>query len=111
MKWDAVVFDLFGTLVPPFRKSEHAVAIRQCAEPLDIDPESCHRAWVDTFPRRVAGEFASVTDNFRWIVESVGGTARPEACADAARLYAEFTRESIVPLPGVTDTLGKIAAS
>lgn len=111
MKWHSVVFDLFGTLVPPFRKREHAEAIRRCAKPLGIDPESCLSAWADTFPRRVVGEFASVADNFRWIAESAGGAAHPDAHPEAARLYAEFTRDSLVPLPGVTDTLGEIAAS
>jgi hypothetical protein len=34
-----VLFDLFGTIVPPFRMREHKDAIRQCADCMGIDAE------------------------------------------------------------------------
>jgi putative hydrolase of the HAD superfamily len=108
MSWKATVFDLFGTLVMPFRKTEHTAAVHGCARILGVDPEACHQAWVDSFPDRVRGRFGSVAENFGWILERLEARPHPQACAEAARSYLGFTRDSLKPLPGVVDALEQI---
>jgi putative hydrolase of the HAD superfamily len=111
VSWQAVVFDLFGTLVPPFRKSEHTLAIQKCARILEIDFEDCHRLWVESFPQRSVGEFASVAENFGWIVQQTGAEPSDESLAQAAKDYARFTAHGLEPLDGVLDTLRQLRDS
>ncbi|MFI7068843.1 HAD family hydrolase [Micromonospora sediminicola] len=103
--FDAVLFDLYGTLVAPFRRREHTVALRACADILGVDVDVCHTAWVASFPRRISGEFSSVADNFRWICREAGREASPESAAAAQERYLEFTREGLRPVPGALELL------
>lgn len=105
MNWQAVVFDLFGTLVPPFRKSEHTLAIRECADILGIEFADCHRLSVESFRQRSVGEFASIAENFGWIAGQLGVEPDAETLAQAAKSYAGFTIASLEPFEGVMDTL------
>jgi putative hydrolase of the HAD superfamily len=107
-EWRAVVFDLFGTLVPPFRKAEHIAAMRACSQILGLHEDLCHQHWVDSFPRRVCGGFESVGENFAWIGGQVGTRLGAEACAAAAARYACFTRAGLQPFPGVEQRLAAL---
>ena len=42
MRYSEVLFDLYGTLVPPFRMREHKAVVRECADILGVDFEECH---------------------------------------------------------------------
>jgi putative hydrolase of the HAD superfamily len=106
MRYSGVLFDLFGTLVAPFRKREHMIAIRQCAEELGIGFAECHQYWGETFARRMRGEFASVADNFDWVVRQTGRRASNRALAKAAEIYEQFTIEGLEPAPHALETLG-----
>ncbi len=111
MKHRAVVFDLYGTLVPPFPMAEHIQAVKDTSAVLGIDVDFSHRLWTDSYPRRVGGEFASITEYFAWFGTQAGVDVPLEACAEAAARYAGFTKASLVPLPGVVETLAAITAS
>ncbi|MEU1880037.1 HAD family hydrolase [Streptosporangium sp. NPDC020072] len=111
MTWRGVIFDLFGTLVPPFRKAEHTSAIQECAKILDLDFELCHSLWIESFPQRVSGGFASIASNFAWIGEQAGITLSREDCLAAAAQYAEFTRAGLEPLAGVNQALTQLKSA
>ena len=64
MRYPAVIFDLFGTLVAPFRRAEHMRALEACSDLLSISAEECHRLWVGSFPERIRGRFESIRQNF-----------------------------------------------
>lgn len=108
MSFESVVFDLFGTLVRPFRRSEHALAMQKCAGILEIDFEECHRLWVESFAQRSVGEFGSIAENFAWIVRRTGGEPVEAILLRAAEQYAQFTVASLEPLEGVLDTLQQL---
>ncbi len=111
VNYRAVVFDLFGTLVPPFPKAEHTIAVEEGAAILGLDFAFCHQLWIDSYHRRIAGEFADMAKYFAWFGDQAGVSVASDACAKAATAYEEFTRSSLRPLPGVVDTLSTIVAS
>lgn len=104
----AVVFDLFGTLVPAFRRHEHTVAMHACAVELGVAEDACHQAWVDSFPARIQGDFDSVADNFRWIAARQGVAVGDDAVTAATERYLEFTRSGLVPFTGVAAALATL---
>jgi putative hydrolase of the HAD superfamily len=105
MPYAAVLFDLFGTLVAPFRRAEHIESIRVCSEALGISNADCHRLWVGSFPERVRGGFGSVRDNFEWIVREAGGQVDRNRLDDATLLYERFTLDGLTPVDGALDLL------
>jgi putative hydrolase of the HAD superfamily len=106
--FQAVVFDLYGTLVPPFPKAEHIKAVEENSAILGLDFEFCHRLWIDSYDRRISGEFGAMTEYFAWFGEQAGVAISSEACTAAALAYAQFARRNIQPLPGVVETLAAI---
>jgi putative hydrolase of the HAD superfamily len=100
-----VLFDLFGTLVAPFRRAEHIAAIATCSEALGIADEDCHRLWVASFPKRIRGDFGSVAENFEWICGECGAAAGAGELAHAERIYDDFTLGGLVPATGAIELL------
>jgi hypothetical protein len=64
----AMLFDLYGTLVFPLRMSQHITAIEEITKVLDVDFDDLHDGWVKDFPRRMQGGFSSVAQNLESIV-------------------------------------------
>lgn len=102
----AVLFDLFGTLVAPFRRAEHQVAIADCAAQLGIATADCQRFWVESFAQRIRGGFGRVADNFAWIACQTGQhPLAPERLGAAEARYMRFTSESLTPVAGAVELL------
>ena len=105
MRYPGVLFDLYGTLVPPFRMREHTEMIRECAAQLGLPFEACHRGWGESFPRRMRGEFASVADNFHWVLRQANRRATRGALARAGASYGRFAAEGLQPVAGAVEML------
>lgn len=90
MRYSGVLFDLFGTLIPPFRMREHIETIRDCASRLGIDFNAFHSRWHETFPRRIRGEFGSIAGELRYIAQSLGQRVENEALSRAEERYSRF---------------------
>jgi putative hydrolase of the HAD superfamily len=103
-----VLFDLFGTLVPPFRRVEHTEVIEACARRLDVAFERLHQGWIDSFPDRIRGRYPSIAANFRDIAASTGALVDDRAIDAACEAYAEFTRSSLVPSEETLDALERL---
>jgi putative hydrolase of the HAD superfamily len=101
----AVVFDLWGTLVPPFPRSHHTAALVRCAAILGLDPQQVHAAWVETFPRRVRGEFPTIASNLELIADQAGVHVHPEKLRDSVEEYTAWTKLHLTSSPGVIATL------
>lgn len=110
MRYDGVLFDLFGTLVPPFRRREHEAAIRRCAGHLGIDPEECHRGWTGSYRPRIGGRIASVEENFALILRHLGRPADDRLLAGAAEIYQAHSIEGLAPLDGALELLDTLRA-
>ncbi len=82
----AVIFDLFGTLVPDFPRSEHERCIAAMARVLRIDADDLHSQFGATWPMRVRGDFASIQDNLRYMLNAMGKEVEPTSVEEAAAL-------------------------
>jgi putative hydrolase of the HAD superfamily len=102
---DAVLFDLFGTLVPPYRAGDHHAALDDIAEILDSGGEELRLGWHDTWDQRATGVFRSITDNLRALVPH----ASEEALERARRRYLELTAVTLQPKSGAFEVLDWLA--
>jgi putative hydrolase of the HAD superfamily len=86
MSFDAVIFDLFGTLVPEFSRTDFFRAVRAAADRLGCDREAFELEWSRTAVLRQTGAYpGGMEENVRAIVASLGG-AEPTQDAVAAAL-------------------------
>ena len=84
-RFDAAIFDLYGTLVPEFSRTAFFDTVRAAAERLGCDAEAFVDAWSRTAVERQTGAFpGGVAENLRAIVASRGGPEPSDAAvADA----------------------------
>ena len=72
MKYAAVIFDLFGTLVEQATRSEQNDVLRQMASVLCTSTEGFIKQWMDTADARMKGEFPDCQANIRYICQQLG---------------------------------------
>ena len=108
MRFEAVVFDLFGTLVPEFSKNDFFESVREMARVLGADHERFEEAWTQTAEARQTGGFATIEDNVRHICGSLGVDPPDDAVAVALDLRLALYRTWFHPRRGALETLTEL---
>lgn len=101
----AVVFDLFGTLVPEFPLPVWVGMFEGMAAALGADAGAFRRAWEDTVLQRQTGRFPHVGANLREICGRLGLSPSDGRIADALEVRAALYRTWFRPQPGAVETL------
>ncbi|HEX6131599.1 MAG TPA: HAD family hydrolase [Actinomycetota bacterium] len=108
---DAVVFDLFGTLVPEFTKEGFFGTVEEAARRLGVDVAAFREAWVASAPERQTGGWGSVEDGVRAICRAIGAPEpTDEAVAHALEPRIEMYARDFRPRPGALETLAEVKA-
>ena len=103
--FEAVVFDLFGTLVPEFPRTEFYDSVRGMAAILGADEEGFLEEWHRTAIGRQTGAYADVASNVRGICKTLGVVVDDEALSRALDLRADLYRRWFHSRPGALETL------
>lgn len=111
-RFDAVIFDLFGTLVPEFPRAAFYDSVRHMAEVLGADPDAFVEGWSDTAILRQTGAYpGGIEENVRAICAALGlsppsDDALARAVAPRTEMYARWFH----PRPGAIETLREVKA-
>ncbi len=109
MHFEAVLFDLFGTLVPTFQPECYERCLDAMADAVGADRDAFARRWTkDTYHERVTGSFESVVANARCVCDALGVDARDDQLIEAAAIRFQFSRDIVVPRPDAVATLRAI---
>ncbi len=90
MKYAAVIFDLFGTLVDDYSGPEYEVVLGQMASTLGVSYSDFRRLWSDTYYERNTGGFNSIEDNVVYICQRLEVQAEQDDTRRAARIRHDF---------------------
>ena len=102
----AVLFDLFGTLVPAGGSARGAVLLAMAAE-LGADPDAFVAAARDSFGERARGKLGGLEETLLVLAGRVGAAPRPADVAKAAGIRLSFTRRL---LSAPCETLGVLGS-
>jgi putative hydrolase of the HAD superfamily len=109
MKYDAVIFDLFGTLVPSFDDSLFGDCLAGMAAELGMREEMFRHAWLrETNVRRHTGAFDSLREEILHICELHDAEATDARVDAALQIRHDFTRRTLQPRPDAVSTLGAL---
>lgn len=108
MKYKAVIFDLFGTLVDNFSFQEHKQILSEMAAALSVAPEDFVQLWLETFNARVTGIFQSPESNIEYICRELGIDPEEKHIKIAAEIRREFTMRVLKPRDDVVETLTQL---
>ena len=108
MKFQAVIFDLFGTIVDDFAAasagSNHAEF--PAALGLPYDPFMQH--WRQLTDRRSLGEFQTVEASIEHVCDIIGVSVTAEQMARAVETRLQLTRRALTPRPDAVKTLAQL---
>ncbi|UCB43173.1 MAG: HAD family hydrolase [Dehalococcoidales bacterium] len=105
MKYAAVIFDLFGTLVDKFPLEEHRKILQQMASVVSAPPDDFTRLWFDTYEERGMGTFQSYEANIEYICQKLGVKTDNSHVKFAVKINREGGARLMKPRPHSTELL------
>ena len=105
MKYKAVIFDLFGTLIPNFSNQNQAKVLTQMASVLSLPTSDFIKQWVDSFNLRATGILPTCKTNIEYVSGKIGLPVKTAAIKEATKIRFEFTVRSLMPRPHAIEIL------
>ena len=107
MKVQAVIFDLFGTLVDGFAASS-AGYHEEFAAALGVDHESFMQHWRQIAGNRTIGDFQTVEASIEHVCNRMGVSVTTEQMAKAVKIRLELTRRALAPRSSAVSTVAQL---
>ncbi|HEY55349.1 MAG TPA: HAD family hydrolase [Dehalococcoidia bacterium] len=108
MKYEAVIFDLFGTLVANFSVREHEGVLMEMASVLAVPLDEFIRLWIDTFHQRATGVLPTPEAEVEYICQKLGTHVDEDKVKLAAQVRTNYTVRSLTPRTGSVETLSHL---
>jgi putative hydrolase of the HAD superfamily len=111
MKYDAVVFDLFGTLVDYLPEQDHDDASSKLAAVLGVPVDVYRRVWSLTMPDRDVGRFGSVEADIENAVRILGIHPDRALIEEAAQIRLNLYKRGLEPRASAVETLTSLRST
>lgn len=108
MKYKAVIFDLFGTLIDNFTNQNNMKILSDMALILSLPTDNFIALWKETFDLRVTGILPTCEANIEYVAEKIGLPVKNTAVKEATRMRFTFSLQSIVPRPYAIEVLSSL---
>jgi putative hydrolase of the HAD superfamily len=108
MKYKAVIFDLFGTLVDNFTRSDYESVMVNIADILKAPKEAFLKLWKSSFNDRVTGVHSDQRESFTIICRELKIQVSPEQMQRAFDLRMDFSRHTTIPREGSVEVLATL---
>jgi len=105
MRYEAVIFDLFGTLAVNLPTDEYSRLLREIAALVEVPGDDFARAWVEKMDDRMVGKFGGGAGNIAAACSQLGLEPDPVGLREAVRIRQEFTRRNLQPRQNALKTL------
>lgn len=107
LKYRAVIFDLFGTLIDDFGASARSV-VTEMAAALGLPHEQFTSAWNETLEMRIVGDFQTVEANIEYVLNAMNEHARVEQVQKAVEIRMKCMGRVLQPKPDAISTLAQL---
>lgn len=108
MKYSAVIFDLFGTLVDIFSYTHYTHTVTKMAEVLRIPPEKFIEIWFNTTHERALGLFPTMEAHIEDICRRIQVHVTRADIEEAVHIKLTHTRNSLQPRTDALETLQEL---
>jgi putative hydrolase of the HAD superfamily len=105
MKYQAVIFDLFGTLVRNFATPEYQEVLEQMAFSLSLPPAEFVKLWYSVSRERNTGGLESIKACIRHIGGILGRDLQDAQIEMAIKARLDYVRGMLAPRPNALDVL------
>ncbi|MFC1900711.1 HAD family hydrolase [Chloroflexota bacterium] len=108
MKYEAVIFDLFGTLVDVFSVSEYDDVLKNIASALRVPYDNFRPVWDETARDRSLGNIPTSRANLENVYHKLGIPTDNEKIELAAKIRHEFFEIAMKPRSDALDVLSQL---
>lgn len=108
MRYKAVIFDLFGTLVDNFTIPEYQKVLSEMSAVLKAPPGDFAKLWRDSFYLRTNGTHKTHQESINYICRELGVTVTEEQVERSAEIRLEYTIQTLKPWPATIPTITKL---
>jgi putative hydrolase of the HAD superfamily len=108
MKYQAVFFDLFGTLVRNFSSREYQEVLNKMAIILDLSPVEFKKLWWETATERNTGSLNSIQASILYIGQKLGASPETSQIEKAIRVRLDFIKWMLTPRPYAVEVLSSL---
>ena len=105
MKYTAVIFDLFGTLVDNLPYKEYQNVLGQMASILTVSTDAFRRLWSETGHERNLGIIGTIEVNIEYICKKLGVSADDARIRFATQIRNDFIANVMRPREDAMDVL------
>jgi putative hydrolase of the HAD superfamily len=107
MKFEAVIFDLFGTLVDDFGSSVGQMH-HEMAAALAVPYEQFMALWGQTAKMRIIGAFETVEANIKYVCDTINVNPTTEQLEKAVEIRMKYIRQALRPRPEAISTASEL---
>lgn len=108
MKYQAVIFDLFGTLVPNFSEREYHQVVVKMASILSAPEDEFWQLWKASFNQRALGILPDLESQIRSVCRQLGQEVNGDKMREAARVRFDYEKQATIPRPEAIKTLSAL---
>ncbi len=108
MKYKAVIFDLFGTIVDNLSFDEYCSVLADMARILDAPPDDFTQIWIDTFDQRMVGDLECPDGNIEFACRKLGVDLNSARIKKASKIRFEYAFSGLKPRQGAIETIARI---
>ena len=91
----AVIFDLFGTLVPDIMGPLYQMVAKEMARVLSVPADQFSELWFGTIYERNIGIFETIEDNIRYICEKLSAEVNEDQVLKAAQIRYKYVQQTM----------------
>jgi putative hydrolase of the HAD superfamily len=110
MKYEAVVFDLFGTLVRIAPYHENKKVLRQMAEVVGAPTDEFVMMWRDTIGLRMTGKLKDYQEAVRYICQELQSPFDSSKVKLSANIRIDMEKNELTPREGAIEVLTRLKA-
>jgi len=108
MKYKAVIFDLFGTLVDEYPYEEYQSVLGQMASILKAPYDEFYRIWLQTANRRTTGVFQTLEENIEYICRELKMPISDTQLKLAKQVRFDFVVRALTPKRDALEVLSHL---
>jgi len=111
MRHDAIIFDLFGTLVETVTPDAYGTMLAALADDLEVDRDAFVTHWRATLEHRESGRMGGLHDVLRATAHGAGSAPTDADVARAADRWLQIAKGWLVPRADAHDALSAVRSA
>jgi putative hydrolase of the HAD superfamily len=108
MKYQAVIFDLFGTLVDIFSQADYFSVLSEMISLLKAPKDDFIKLWRDTAERRATGVFRTLEENLEYICRELNLPVNKSQINLAKWIRFDYVALALTPRDGTIEVLSQL---